>query len=92
MVKSGETTRLIDKAVQFLFKKGELFLLKKNALKRYLSIVPSEEYLFVDPDHKMSNQSQCDFIYRVVKRLEAEHEGSFKIVRVSKEYIHIKVN
>lgn len=87
--KSGQTTRLIDNAIQHLFKNSNLYLLKKNAIKRSNSIVPNNCFVFIDPDHKMSNQAQQNFIYRVLKRLESEHSESHKIKTISKDYIHV---
>jgi hypothetical protein len=86
---SGQTTRLIDSAIQQLFNTKHLYLLKKQALRRSISIIPAGAMLFVDPDHKMSNQAQQNFIYRVLKRLESEHYGSHKIKTISKDYIHV---
>jgi len=86
---SGQTTRLIDEAVQHLFNTGQLFLLKKTALNKQRSFIPEGGLLFVDPDHRMSNQAQNNFIYRVMKRLEFEHSGSHKIKTISKDYIHV---
>lgn len=92
MRRSGQTTRLIDKAIQELFTKGKLYLVKKSALNRSNSIVPNTNSLFVDPDHKMSNQAQQEFIYRTLKRLEIEHCKSHKINTMSKDYIYISSN
>jgi hypothetical protein len=91
MIHSGQTTRLIDQAVQVLFNSGGLYLVKKNALRRSSSIVPNGQTLFIDPDHMMSNRAQENFIYRVMKRLEAEHHGSHKIKTINKDYIHVIV-
>lgn len=89
MKRSGQTTRLIDKAIQEFFNKGQLFLLKKTALRRSGSLIPNGHSLFIDPDHLMSNRAQEDFIYRVMKRLEFEHSGSHKIKTINKDYIHV---
>lgn len=90
MNRSGQTTRLIDQAVQSLFDKSELFLLRKSILQRSGSIVKNGLPVFIDPDHKMSNRAQQDFIYRVMRRLESEHSGSIEFAKTSKDYIHIK--
>lgn len=89
MRRSGETTRMIDEAVQYLFENGELYLFKKCGFKIASRNHIDSQKIFVDPDHKMSNQAQQDFIYRVMKRLEAEHNGSHKIKTMSKDYIHV---
>ena len=86
---SGQTTRLIDEAIQYLFTNGKIYLLKKTALNKANYFLPEKEKLFVDPDHRMSNQAQQNFIYRVMKRLESEHYGSHKIKTISKDYIHV---
>lgn len=91
MKASGQTTRLIDQAIQELFNSGQLYLLRKAALNRNGSIIPKGNTLFVDPDHRMSNQAQNDFVYRVMKRLEFEHSGSHKIKTLAVDYVHIIV-
>ena len=91
MRRSGKTTRMIDEAVQYLFEKGELYLFKKCGFKNAVRTLTNHQKLFVDPDHKMSNQAQQDFIYRVMKRLEVEHNGSHKIKTMSKDYIHVTI-
>jgi len=91
MRRSGQTTRLIDDAVQELFTKGELFLLRKNAISKSSSIVTKTATVFVDPDHRMGNQAQNDFVYRAMRRLEFEHRGSHKIKKLAVDYIHIVI-
>lgn len=91
MRRSGQTTRLIDQAIQYLFTNGQIYLLKKTALSKSSYFLPEKEKLFVDPDHKMANQAQYDFIYHTMKRLEYEHERSFKIHSITKDLIHLKV-
>jgi hypothetical protein len=86
---SGQTTRLIDEAIQYLFTKGQVYLLKKTALSKANYFLPQKEKLFVDPDHRGNNMAQNNFIYRVLKRLESEHYGSHKIKTISKDYIHV---
>ena len=88
---SGQTTRLIDEAIQYLFTNGSIFLLKKSGLKRSNYFLPEKEKLFVDPDHRMSNLAQEDFVYRVMKRLEAEHYSTHKIKTINRDYIHVIV-
>ncbi|MBC7845544.1 MAG: hypothetical protein H7Y10_03530 [Flavobacterium sp.] len=87
--RTGKTTRLIDEAIQYLFEKGELYLFKKCGFKIASRSFISSQRIFIDPDHKMANQAQQDFIYRVMKRLEFEHKGSHKIKTMSKDYIHV---
>ena len=89
MRRTGKTTRLIDQAIQSLFANDQLYLLKKQALNKFRNIIKDGSTLFVDPDHRMSNQAQYDFIYRVMKRLEVEHAGTYKLKTVSKDYIHV---
>jgi hypothetical protein len=89
MRQTGKTTRLIDQAIQSLFANNQLYLLRKHALGKFRNIIKDGSTLFVDPDHKMSNMAQNDFIYRVMKRLEFEHFGTY-IMIPNKDYIHIK--
>lgn len=88
MKRSGQTTRLIDSAIQSLFEKGELFLFKKCGLKK-ASLVLKNTPFFLDPDHRGNNMVQNDFVYRVMKRLESEHLLSHKIKAINKDYIHV---
>ena len=89
MRRTGKTTRLIDQAIQSLFANDQLYLLKKQAISKFRNIIKDGSTLFVDPDHRMSNQAQQNFIYRVMKRLEFEHKGSHKIKTINKDYIHV---
>ena len=89
MRQTGKTTRLTDQAIQSLFANDQLYLLKKQAISKFRTIIKDGSTLFVDPDHRMNNQAQYDFIYRVMKRLEVEHEGRYKLKTVSKDYIHV---
>ena len=89
MRRTGKTTRLIDQAIQSLFNNGQLYLLRKHAVGNFRNIIKNGSTLFVDPDHKMSNMAQNEFVYRVMKRLEFEHTQSCTM-KMNKDYIHIK--
>lgn len=89
MRRTGKTTRLIDQAIQSLFANGQLYLLRKHALGKFRNIIKDGSTLFVDPDHKMSNMAQNDFVYKVMKRLEFEHTEGYT-AKTDRDYIHIK--
>lgn len=90
MRRSGKTTRLIDKSIQYLFEKGQLYLFKKHAIRKTHSEIPDEEIVFIDPDHRSDNLAQNDFVKRVLKRIDSEHSGSVNI-KSNQDYIHIKI-
>ncbi len=90
MSRSGQTTRLIDAAIQSLFEKGELILFRKNGLSKANAVLKGLP-LFVDPDHTGTNMAQNDFVYRVLKRLESEHKNCYTTNMQHSNYIHIKL-
>ena len=61
-----------------------------ETLKQNIDL-PEKEKLFVDTDHRMSNLAQEDFVYRVMKRLESEHNSTHKIKTINRDYIHVIV-
>lgn len=80
---TGKTTLLIDRAIQELFTKGEIWVPRKHQIKeRWRGY--SEEHIkrmteFVDPDHEPGNECQAYFITRLQNRLFNEHSGRFTI-------------
>lgn len=82
MRQSGKTTRLVDAAVQHLFKHGSIKILTnsevfdKNSLRGY---EPEQVYMllkFIDPDTRPDNRAQQYFIEALDRRLATEHGGS----------------
>ena len=65
MRRSGKTTRLIDEAIQELFKKGEL----------KLSLNYNVKSDFLDRDSTSENRAQRDFVDRLIQRLSIEHRN-----------------
>ena len=91
LIRTGKTTRLIDSAIQYLFKNKQLYLFRKQGISKAKRIIPPGENLFIDPDHSSSNMAQQDFVYRFLRRLEIEHRNSCKIDMQNRDYIHIKI-
>jgi len=87
---TGETTRLIDQAIQYLFEHKQLYLVRKQGISKSARNIPSNETIFIDPGHSGTNMAQQNFIYRVLRRLEIEHALSCKIDMQHRDYIHIK--
>lgn len=64
MRRSGKTTRLIDNTIQKLFTQG--------------MVVIGEAYI-KDADAQEHNTAQEDFVKRLLRRLEMEHDGYFEV-------------
>lgn len=75
MRRSGKTTRLIDHAIQVLFKEGRI-LAPITWDYDYMVKVGEDKLLMIDEDWKRGNRAQTDFIERLLKRLESEHRLS----------------
>ena len=88
MRRTGKTTRLIDEAIQYLFKNKTLYLFTDIGISTSTPSVPKEEIVFIDPDHRRGNNAQRDFIYRVLGRLEIEHKNC---VTIKKEPYFLKI-
>ena len=69
MRRSGKTTRMVDEAIQHLFNNKNINL--------HLTILSKSD--FVDVDAERHNLAQKYFIDMLIKRLENEHPGAFKI-------------
>lgn len=69
MRRSGKTTRLVDEAIQYLF----------NNKSVNLHITDFSKSDFVDLDAERHNLAQKYFIDMLIKRLQNEHYGAFKI-------------
>ena len=69
MRRSGKTTRMVDEAIQHLFNNKNINL--------HLTIFGKSD--FVDVDAERHNLAQKYFIDMLIKRLENEHRGAFKI-------------
>lgn len=87
--RSGKTTRLIDEAIQYLFKNKTLYLFTDIGLSSTPSVT-KEKTVFIDPDHRFGNNAQRDFIHRILRRLEIEHAGCTTLKR-EQSYIKISV-
>ena len=68
--RSGRTTRLVDFAIQYLFREKKLYL---------VSGPDATESDIVDEDHLLNNTAQENFIKVLLKRIEIEHAHQFVI-------------
>ena len=73
MRRSGKTTRLINDAVEHLFKNGSMTLFTGRQTRN------SD---FVDEDASEGNMAQAIFIDRVRRRLSIEHQSQIEITKV----------
>lgn len=80
MRRKGKTTRLVNEAIEYFFKNSELILYTDYNVKSN----------FLDPDAKLHNLAQKYFINTLLKRLESEHYGQFKVIK-SKDSSKIKI-
>lgn len=71
MRRSGRTTRLVDEAIQYLFKNNEIIL--------YTNF--DRRSNFLDPDARLHNLPQQHFVNTFIKRLELEHYGQFEVFK-----------
>lgn len=82
MRQSGKTTRLVDAAVQYLFKHGSIRILTNseiynpNAMKGFRPEQVDMFLKFIDPDTRPDNRAQLYFIEALDRRLATEHGGS----------------
>lgn len=77
----GNTTRIIDDAIQYLFEKGtiSLYSSEKNALKSDI----------VDHGHIPGNMAQENFVYRFYRRVRLEHSLSVEYSFDANSKLHI---
>ena len=85
MRRSGETTRLIDIAVQMLFTDGEITIPTATDLyfndgwRRGLSAEQIQKrMILIDPDSYRTNRAQEFFFRSLTRRLNTEHYGMFE--------------
>lgn len=82
MRQTGKTTRLVDAAVQYLFKHGSIRILTNSEIfnRNFMRGFKPEQVdmflTFIDPDTKPDNRAQQYFIEAFDRRLATEHGGS----------------
>ena len=77
MRKEGKTTRLIDDAIQTLFKEGSICVPHESELPFNSRGIILK--IFIDEDAHETNRAQSHFRDRLFSRLFEEHRGSFNI-------------
>jgi hypothetical protein len=88
--RNGKSTRLIDEAIQELFKNKELFLITKQGIENG-NKDPKFKKRFIDGSEHDKFLYQNRFISRFEQRLKNEHESCYDI-GVFEDYYHFKVN
>jgi len=91
--KNGKTTRVIDEAIQFLFKSyvivvppySKLMRLKRE--KKTLAILNS----FIDPDWKLGPNVQSNLMDRIISRIKIEHYNTYQKLSVDMKEGTIKL-
>lgn len=84
MRQTGKTTRLIDLAIQTLFKEGTLEVLHNGKIwdfewQKGRSVDQQQKIAtFIDPDAKQNNKAQEHFMMRLRQRLRMEHSGYYE--------------
>ncbi|MBS3914831.1 MAG: hypothetical protein KG003_10040 [Bacteroidetes bacterium] len=82
MRRSGKTTRLINEAIEILFKEKIIYIPTKQGIRtpnKWES--KADKFNLIDPDYSESNMAQEDFIRRIFNRAMAEHPGQIEIDR-----------
>lgn len=77
MRRSGETTRLVDEAIQHLFKVGVAVV--PNSIPRLNRgfLLGNSSNVFIDPDSESDNEAQLELARRIYARLNLEHTDQF---------------
>lgn len=94
MRQSGKTTRLVDKAVQYLFTYGYIRVLMNHEIhnENFMRGFKPEQIdmflKFIDSDSTPDNKAQHYFIETLNRRLATEHGGSTERISVT-EFIVI---
>lgn len=94
MRQSGKTTRLVDYAIQYLFKYGSIRILTNseiynpNFMRGFRPEQVDMFLRFIDPDSTPDNKAQHYFIETLNRRLATEHGGSTERISVT-EFIVI---
>ena len=91
--RSGNTTRLINDAVEALFTEGEIFIPDSNWLEKSkegfaLSEIEKRNR-FIDFNERPTGNTQRHFKRRLIKRLDLEHQYQYE---VSGNWIKLKNN
>jgi len=85
MRRDGKTTRLINDAIEEMFKKGKICVPLKHpkSIKELKDAMAKDFFkdtktkIFIDEDSKITNSIQKNFRERLVRRLDTEHTGYF---------------
>lgn len=83
---SGKTTKLVDAAIQHLFKEGSIRILLNheiyddNFFRGYSEKQIEDFKKFIDPDTDRNNKAQREFLKRLTNRLLNEHRGYVEMV------------
>lgn len=94
MRRSGKTTRLVDEAVQYLFKEGSIRIPSNNEIfdKFYQKGLNNQQMVefwkFVDVDARKDNRAQDDFLHKLRDRLLNEHKD--RVVMIGRNQFKVK--
>lgn len=81
----GDTTRMIDSAIQALFIDGEIFIPNKSD-KQIIRGIKCKVFIDFEAYQRKGNEDIVIQQYlkdRIFKRLESEHNGRFQIMKGS---------
>ena len=88
MRRTGKTTRLVNEAIEYIFKNGELVVFNQHQINKFEkegARGQTKEFVdcamrFIDVDSNTRAPSiQQYFIDKLRSRLEIEHQGSFEV-------------
>lgn len=80
MRRTGKTTRSVDKAIQKLFRYGEITVPSKGQIDSgTLDVGIEEGTIIVDPDWMDGDRVQDHLRSRILRRLQEEHKPDIEI-------------
>lgn len=88
---TGKTTRVIDKAIQDLYRYGKLAVPKNKALEDMDFVFKDKTMTAMDPDWRSSSFIQVDLFHRILKRLQSEHPNQYLVSGINSKCPEIKL-
>jgi len=76
MRRNGDTTRIVDEAIQKLFKYGEITIPLNMGNTKYFN-GKNKDSIIIDPDADISIEVQRQLFSRLRIRLDIEHHNQF---------------
>ena len=80
--RTGKTTRMVDQAIQELFRYGRIRIPNQSDILNSVHITnmaPQYTYVIIDPDYIEDTHIQQDLFKKIVKRLDNEHKVNLSV-------------